>query len=84
MVEVRYATWRKRTAGAVVPRKIMAKFNAVDSDLPAEHWGKFYRGCSNDASGPLSHAENVCRGFIESAAMARAKARGIVENLDTS
>ncbi|CAE7429811.1 unnamed protein product, partial [Symbiodinium pilosum] len=60
------------------------EFNAVDSDLPAEHWGNFYRAYSNDASGALSHAENVCRGFIESGAMAKAKARGIVENLDSS
>ena len=62
----------------------MSKFNAVDSDLQAQHWGNFYRGYSSSASGPLSHVESVCRDLIETGAMSKAKARGIVEKLDSS
>ncbi|CAE7810254.1 unnamed protein product [Symbiodinium sp. CCMP2592] len=79
-----YATWRKKTAGAVCLRKIMSKFNAVDSSLAAQRWGNFYRGYSSGGSGALSHVESVCRDYIETSAMSKVKARDIVDKLDTS
>ncbi|CAE7280042.1 ABCB1 [Symbiodinium necroappetens] len=40
----RYATWRKKTAGAVFLRRVMSKFNGVSVSLPADHWGNFHKG----------------------------------------
>ena len=77
----RYATWRKKTAGAIFLRRVMSKFNAVSAELPAAHWGAFYRGYNVVA---LNHVENVCRNQIDSSSMPKVRARRVVENLVTS
>ena len=77
----RYATWRKKTAGAVFLRRVLSKFNAVCGSLPADHWENYHRGYN---VGALSHAENVCRSQIENSSMTKVRAKRIVENLDTT
>ena len=62
----------------------MGKISAVDSNLAPLHWGDVYRGYRSGASGPLNHAESVCRDLIETGAMSKVKARRIVEELDSS
>ena len=59
----------------------MSKFNAVNEALPSNHWGNFHRGYN---VGGLNHAENVCRNHIENSSMPKARARRVVESLDTS
>ena len=62
----RYATWRKKTPGAVFLRKIMNKFNMVDHSMSADHWGRTYRG---SGSRPLSQIERTRRTSIETSSM---------------
>lgn len=78
---LRYATWRKKTPGAVFLRKIMHKFNMVDPSLPSQHWGHFYRGYD---SRQLSQQEQTRRTYIETGAFAKCKARKVVAEMDSS
>ena len=77
----RYATWRKKTPGAVFLRKIMNKFNMVDHSMSADHWGRTYRG---SGSRPLSQIERTRRTSIETSSMQKGKASKIVADLDTT
>ena len=77
----RYATWRKKTPGAVCLRKIMSKFNAHDESLCSSHWGLFYRGHSTDVA--LSVSEQTKRNQIKSGAMPKAKSTAVMRSLDS-
>ena len=78
---IRYATWRKKTPGAIFLRKIMRKFDMVDHALAAHHWDIFYSGY--DVRG-LSQAERSRRNHIENSSYNKAKSKQIVETLDGS
>ncbi|CAE6926624.1 ABCB1 [Symbiodinium sp. CCMP2592] len=66
-----YATWRKKTAGALLLRKILRKFLAVDPTKTEAAFGSFYHGYENRE---LSSKERC---------MLKAKALKIINSLDS-
>ena len=76
-----YSTWRKRTDGSSWLRKIMWKFNVVDSSTPCDAWGCFYDGTTLQ---PLSREEEHLRSYIREASMPITRAKAVLARLQLS
>jgi len=76
-----YATWRKRTEGSRLLRRIMAKFNRHDPGVDAAAWGPPFNGSGES---PLDRAEELCRERILDGSMPQGRALAAVAALDDS
>eukprot|EP00439_Symbiodinium_sp_Y106_P058484 s676_g8.t1 len=75
-----YATWRKKTPGAVFLRKVLKKLIVVDATKSEGSWGGYFRGYEER---PLSMLESRRRDLITSGTMVVTKAKRIVDRLDS-
>ncbi len=76
-----YATWRKRTAGSSLLRRVMSKLTSCDDAMSAATWGPPYTGA---ASIQLNRQEEIVRSQILDQSMSMARAKAIDAELDTS
>ena len=78
---VRYATWKKKTPGALLLRKILRKFLAFDDAVGEHGFGSYFHGYEKR---DLSVLEDRCRAMIRSGSMLKATAKRIADNIDAS
>ena len=81
MPEPRYATWRKKTAGALCLRAIVNKILAVKFPCSHATFGEIYHGHEDRE---LTGREERLRGFIQNGAMPKARAKNILNKMDLS
>ena len=79
--EDRYATWKKKTPGALLLRKILRKFLAFDDVLGDQGWGPYYHGYETR---DLNALEDRRRGMVQNGSMLKATAKRVAENLDAT
>ncbi len=74
-----YATWRRKTDGSKLLRRIMAKFARHNPILSAATWGPPYDGVRDVR---LTRAEELSRSKVSPGSMPLARARMVVESID--
>ena len=78
---VRYATWKKKTPGALLLRKILRKFLAFDDAVGEHGFGSYFHGYEKR---DLSVLEDRRRAMIRSGSMLKATTKRIADNIDAS
>ena len=76
---LRYATWRKKTAGAILLRKIMRKFKQVGPFLMDAAFGAM---CHGHESRDLTLRETRAQDLIESGNMTLTRAKKVVDEMN--
>jgi len=76
-----YATWRRRTPGSRALRRVMVKFNQVDTSMRPDTWGSFYTGSGER---PLDAEETRLRDAILDGSLGLSRSKLIMDNLDCS
>ncbi len=74
-----YATWRKRTPGSKLLRRMMRKFAQHDSNLDASAWGVPYEGTSE---APLTRQEEMLRARVLTGGMPLTRARMVLAQMN--
>ena len=74
-----YATWRKRTPGSHLLRRIMGKLSKVSSEFSSAFWGPFFDGSE---CRELDYEETVMRSHVLAGSLSRARAVRILQTMD--